>query len=108
MAIRNYLDKRTASFVEGERVREFEQCKKPANKAITKLQNVERLVELRSPPSNQFKAMGGDRKGQYSIRIDDKWRVCFKWALIEPVPEGLDTLMAPGEPYEVEITNHYD
>jgi proteic killer suppression protein len=108
VAIRDYHDKDTASFVEGKRVRAFEQCAKAAVKAITKLQVVERLIELRNPPSNHFEALGGARAGQYSIRIDDKWRVCFRWAPAEPVAEGAAILMAPGEPYDVEITNHYD
>jgi toxin HigB-1 len=107
MAIRDYHDKNTASFVEGKRVRAFEQCAKAAAKAITKLQVVERLIELRNPPSNYFEALSGDRAGQYSIRIDDKWRVCFRWAPAEPLPEGVDILMVPGEPYRVEITLHY-
>ena len=108
MAIRDYLDKDTADFVAGKRVRAFEQCGRAAVKAITKLQVVERLIELRNPPSNHFEALKGE-PGRYSIRIDRKWRVCFRWApLVEPVPEGAAMLMVQGEPYEVTITNHYD
>jgi proteic killer suppression protein len=107
MAIRDYHDKDTASFVAGERVRKFEQCKRGAIKAIAKLQAVMRLVELRNPPSNHFEALTNE-PGRYSIRIDRKWRVCFRWAPIEPTSEGADVLTAPGEPYDVEITNHYD
>jgi len=107
VAIRNYLDRNTAAFAEGKRVRAFEQCAKGAIKALTKLQVVERLIELRNPPSNHFEALTNER-GRYSIRIDQKWRVCFRWAPIEPPPEGTDILLVPGEPYEVEITNHYD
>ena len=104
MAIRDYHDKDTADFVEGKRVREFEQCKSAAIKAIAKLQNVTRLIELRNPPSNNFEALGG---GRYSIRIDRKWRACFKWAPLAPLEEGADLLMVVGEPYDVEINNHY-
>jgi len=107
MAVRDYLDRDTQAFVEGKRVRAFEQCTKGAIKALTKLQVVERLVELRNPPSNYFEALGGEL-GRYSIRIDRKWRVCFRWAPLEPVAEGADILMVSGEPYDVEITNHYD
>ena len=108
MAIRSYRDRDTAAFVEGKRVRAFEQCARAATRAITKLQVVERSIELRNPPSNRFEALGGRRVGQYSIRVDDKWRVCFKWAPIEPLAEGADILTVQGEPYDVEITNHYD
>ena len=37
------------------------------------------LTDLRVPPSHRLEALGGDRKGQYSIRINDQWRVCFRW-----------------------------
>ena len=107
MAIRSYRDKGTEALAAGRRVRAFEQCERAAHKALTKLQAAERLIDLRNPPSNQFEAMRGDRQGQYSIRIDGKWRLCFKWAPREPVPEGLDALMTPGEPYEVEITDSH-
>jgi toxin HigB-1 len=110
MAIRDYHDKDTAAFVEkgGRGVRAFEQCAKAAIKALTKLQVAERLVELRTPPSNKFEALHGVQ-GRYSIRIDGKWRLCFRWKPLEElVPEGQDILMVQGEPYDVEITNHYD
>ncbi|SRR6266702_4204364 len=105
MAIRSYRGRDTEAFAAGERVRAFQQCERRAVKALTKLQAVERLIELRNPPSNEFEAMRGDRQGEYSIRIDRKWRVCFKWAPHEPAPEGVDALMVPGEPYDVEITD---
>lgn len=104
MAIRSIKDKRTAAFLAGERVRDFQAFEKQAAKAITKLQNVERLVELRNPPSNRFEALGGDRKGQYSIRINDQWRLCFRWAFIG---DAADELLAQGEPYDVEITDYH-
>jgi proteic killer suppression protein len=107
MAIRNYHDKHTASFVAGERVRKCEQCERGAIKAIAKLQAATRLVELRNPPSNHFAALAGEPE-RYSIRIDRKWRVCFRWAPIEPIPEGTDILMVPGKPDDVEITSHCD
>jgi proteic killer suppression protein len=107
MAIRSIKDKRTAAFVAGERVREFQAVAKQAAKAIAKLQSVERLVELRNPPSNRFEALGGDRKGQYSIRINDQWRLCFRWILSASAPEGTDELLIQGEPYDVEITDYH-
>jgi proteic killer suppression protein len=108
MAILDYHDQNTAAFVEkgGRGVRAFEQCAKAAIKALTKLQVVERLVELRSPPSNNFEALRGE-DGRYSIRIDRKWRLCFRWKPLE-TPVGQDILMVQGEPYDVEISNHYD
>src|SRR4051794_35692315 len=108
MPIRDYHDKRTASFVEGERVRAFEECAKQAAKGIMKLQSATRLMDLRYPPSNRFEALGGDRHREYSIRLNDKWRICFRWAFTEDASRGGDILTVPGEPYDVEITDHYD
>jgi proteic killer suppression protein len=107
MAIRDYRDQRTADFVAGSHVREFESCAKPAPKAIAKLQSATRLMDLRNPPSNRFQALSGERDGEYSIRIDRRWRVCFRWAfLLDDV--GTDTLARPGEPFDVEISDHYE
>lgn len=52
------------------------------NTALRKLRQIDavaNLAELRIPPGNRFEALRGDRKGQHSIRIDDQWRICFKW-----------------------------
>ncbi len=65
-----------------------------------------RLVELRNPPSNRFEALGGDRNGQYSIRINDRWRICFCWAFSED-PAGKDPLMVPGDAVDVEIADYH-
>lgn len=106
MTIRSCRDRRTADFLAGKRVAEFQAFERQAAKALTKLQAVTRLVELRNPPSNRFEALGGDRQGQYSIRINDRWRVCFRWSVTQP-HEGVDDLMAEGEPYEVEIVDYH-
>lgn len=107
MAIRGCLDKNTEAFLAGKRVRAFEQCNKGAIKALTKLQAAVQLIDLRNPPSNRFEALRGE-PGRYSIRIDGKWRLCFRWEPREAVPAGADILTVPGDSYDVEITNHYD
>jgi toxin HigB-1 len=107
MTMRSCRDKETSAFFAGERVRRFEACAKTAAKALTKLAAATTLYDLRNPPSNRFEALGGDREGEYSIRIDRKWRVCFRWVTFEPVPEGADIGTVPGEPCDVEINNHY-
>lgn len=106
MAIRNCRDKRTADFLEGNRVAEFQTFERQAIKAIVKLQAVSRLIELRNPRSNHFEALSGDRKGQYSIRINDRWRVCFCWAFTQ-ADEDKDALTRRGEPIEVEIVDYH-
>jgi toxin HigB-1 len=106
MAIRGCRDKHTEDFLANKRVREFEQCAKPARKAIARLQAAELLGDLRNPPGNRFKAI---EDGRYSIRIDGKWRICFSWVPYDPIAaKGMDALMVPGEPGDVEISNHYD
>jgi proteic killer suppression protein len=54
-----------------------------------------------------FEALGGDRNGQYSIRINRQYRVCFKWAPHTSVIASTDALEASGDAYDVEINNHY-
>jgi toxin HigB-1 len=107
VAIRNCRDRQTSDLLAGKRVREFEECANAAVKALTKLQAAVQLYDLRHPPSNRFEALSGTRSGEYSIRVDRKWRVCFKWITLEPLPDGADLGTVPGEPYDVEITNHY-
>jgi len=57
------------------------------------LDAAEKLEDLRVPPENKLEKLTGDRKGQHSIRINDQWRLCFRW-------EG-------GDAYEVEIVNYH-
>lgn len=52
---------------------------RPAQLRLTALKHAIRLEDLRIPPGNRLETLRGDRKGQYSIRINDQWRVCFRW-----------------------------
>lgn len=107
MPIRNCADKRTAAFLAGERVKEFQAFDRQAAKALTKLQAATRLMDLRRPPSNRFEALQGDRKGQYSIRINDRWRVCFGWAFTETTSDQTDPTTLSGDPIDVEIVDYH-
>jgi proteic killer suppression protein len=49
------------------------------NRKLTQLHNARSLSDLRAPPGNRLEALGGDRRGQHSIRINDQWRLCFVW-----------------------------
>ncbi|SOD95593.1 type II toxin-antitoxin system RelE/ParE family toxin [Caenispirillum bisanense] len=106
MAIRSCRDKRTARFMAGERIKEFSGHERQIVKAIAKLQAAEHLVDLRSPPSNRFHGLGGDRSGSYSIRINDRLRLCFLWQFLEP-EDGRDPLLLRGEAYDVEIVDYH-
>ena len=56
-----------------------------AVRKLDQLDSVQSLNDLRVPPGNQLEALGGDREGQYSIRINDQYRICFLWENDEPV-----------------------
>ncbi len=51
-----------------------------ARRKLRMLSNAHRLDDLRIPPNNRLEALSGDRLGQYSIRINDQWRICFIWS----------------------------
>ena len=64
-----------------------------ALRKLRMLNNARTLQDLRSPPANRLEKLSGDRSGQYSIRINDQWRVCFQWR--------------DGDAYEVEIVDYH-
>ena len=78
----SYRDKRTRDFAAGERVKAFSGIEYSAHMKLDRLEAAAVLSDLANLPGNRFEALKGDRKGQYSIRINDRWRVCFEW------PEG--------------------
>jgi toxin HigB-1 len=57
----------------------FSAISKVATRKLAQLQAAETVEFLKSPPGNRLEALGKDRKGQYSIRVNDQWRVCFRW-----------------------------
>ena len=60
---------------------------------LVQLDAAEALNDLRVPPGNRLEALKGDRRGQHSIRVNDQWRVCFRWS--------------DGDAYEVEIVDYH-
>ena len=93
--IQSYRDKRTKEFAEGTRVKEFEGFRRQAEKRLDILDAATGLPDLQALPSNALESMKGDRKGQYSIRINMQWRICFEW------PEG------QSGPSNVEIVDYH-
>lgn len=77
--IRSFRCADTESLARGERVRRFESVAIVARRKLRQLEIATRLDDLRVPPGNRLEALRGDRQGQYSIRINDQWRVCFRW-----------------------------
>jgi len=77
--IRSLRDKRTRDFARGLRVKAFDGIAHKASMKLDQLDAAISLDDLAALPGNRFEALKGDRKGQYSIRINDQWRVCFEW-----------------------------
>ena len=107
MAIGGCKDRRSERFLAGERIAAFQAIGIAATKALTRLQATVILKDLRNPPSNRFDALHGDRAGQYSIRINAQYRICFTWVPHTSVPPGIDILLAPGDAFDVEITDDH-
>ena len=78
----SYRDRRTGDFAAGKRVKAFSGIQRSARMKLDRLEAAVSLKDLAALPGNRLEALIGDRKGQYSIRINDQWRVCFEW------PEG--------------------
>jgi toxin HigB-1 len=75
----SYRDRRTERFALGERVREFSGFARQAEIRLDRLEAAQSLTDLRALPGNRLEALRGTRAGQYSIRINDQWRICFEW-----------------------------
>ena len=91
--IRGFRDKKTELFFAGQNIKEFSGMRKVAERKLTMLDNASDLKDLLSPAGNRLEKLKGDRAGQYSIRINDQWRICFLW-------------LADG-PHDVEITDYH-
>ena len=70
-----------------------QQIQRMAYKKLIMLTKSESIEDLKIPPSNSLESLKGDREGQYSIRVNKQWRICFKW-------EGMDA-------FDVEITDYH-
>ena len=76
--IQGYRDKRTREFAEGKRVKAFSGFARKAEQRLDQLDAATSLLDL-DLPGNRLESLKGDRKGQYSVRINDQWRICFEW-----------------------------
>ncbi|HUD60074.1 MAG TPA: type II toxin-antitoxin system RelE/ParE family toxin [Acetobacteraceae bacterium] len=84
MAIRSFGDDHTeALFREGKRGR-WTNIANVATRKLDMLDAAETLGDLRFPPGNRLEQLVGDRAGQYSIRVNDQWRICFRWTASGP------------------------
>jgi len=91
--IRSFGDKATEALFRDERVRQFEGIARRAKRKLEAVNAASRLDDLTIPPSNRLEKLRGDLKEFHSIRINDQWRVIFKWI--------------DGEPHEVRIVDYH-
>jgi proteic killer suppression protein len=91
--IRSFRDKSTAALFSNDFVLRFAMIERPARRRLRYVDSAMRLEDLRTPPGNRLEVLKGDRLGQHSIRINDQWRICFRWDA--------------GNAYDVEIVDYH-
>jgi len=91
--IRSFRSSDTGKLFDGVRVRRWINIEAAAMRKLAMLHRAATLDDLRIPPSNRLEALKGNRKGQYSIRINDQFRICFRWH--------------QGDAYDVEIVDYH-
>ena len=91
--IKSFANRDTEKLFNDQRVRRFQAFEGQARKRLMVLHAASSLDALMLNPGNQFHALSGNRKGQYAISINKRWRVCFEWQ--------------DGNPYNVEITDYH-
>jgi len=87
--IASYRDKRTRDFAEGRRVKAFDGIRRKAELKLDQLDAATAIGDL-DLPGSRLEALKGDRKGQYSIRINDQWRIRFAWPDKSPGPTNVE------------------
>jgi toxin HigB-1 len=91
--IRSFRDRETEAIFRQKRVRSFQRVALVALRRLVQIDSAEELRDLASPPANRLEALKGDRAGQYSVRINDQYRICFRWK--------------DGHAHEVEIADYH-
>ena len=91
--VRSFRDRETRHFFKGQRIAAFQSFAGQATRRLTLLDNAETLQDLAALSGNRLEALRGDRAGQYSIRINAQWRICFRWS-----DDG---------PYDAEIVDYH-
>ena len=92
--IKSYRDEDTQAIAERRRIRKFpEHVQRRAQIKLMIINNSKDLNDLRMPPGSRLEILSGDRRGQYSIRVNEQWRICFDWD--------------NGDAYQVEIVDYH-
>ena len=85
-----YADKRTRDFGAGKHVKAFSGIDRAARLKLDRLESAASLKDMAALPGNRFEALSGNRNGQYSIRINDQWRICSEWPERSPGPLNVE------------------
>ena len=92
--IRSFRDRDAEKVFYGERTRKFDlKLQRLAQRKLAILDAADRLNDLRVPPRNRLEKLSGNRRGQHSIRVNDQWRICFRWR--------------DGDAHDVEIVDYH-
>jgi proteic killer suppression protein len=91
--IKSFRSKDTEQLYKRESVKRFRDIERVALRKLRQLDSADQLRDLVAPPGNRLEALKGDRKEQHSIRINDRWRICFIWH--------------NGDAYEVEVADYH-
>lgn len=91
--IRSFRDAWTEALFNDEDVPRFRAIERVARRKLLYLHQAQRLEDLKAPPGNRLETLKGDRKGQHSIRVNDQWRICFRWQ--------------DGDAWDVEIVDYH-
>jgi proteic killer suppression protein len=83
--IRSFRDRATERLWSGAFVKRFSGIEKQAVRKLDMLHHARDLNDLRAPPANRLEALAGERRGQHSIRVNDQWRICFRWSKEGPI-----------------------
>lgn len=85
MTIRSFLCADTEAICQGGSPKRFRNIENVAQRKLQMLDAAAALQDLRAPPGNRLEALSGNRAGQYSIRINEQWRLCFVWTATGPM-----------------------
>ena len=88
--IQSFRDKKTEQFASGRRVKEFSGFARQAEVRMDRLDAATSLLDLSAFQGNRLEALSGARTGQFSIRINDQWRICFEWPAGSPGPAKVE------------------
>ena len=91
--IRSFRDGDTERLFRGEKTRRFRNIQDVARRKLDMIEAATKPMDLMAPPGNRLEKLSGNREGQYSIRVNKQWRVCFEWA--------------DGDAYNVEIVDYH-